>query len=105
MFVGRYDLEDVNISQIFAYPDDRLHSNADQKDVEGDLMLLKWDLSNKGDNFEMSIYKITANPTAWYILALVLSAIATIIISVVIYKKSKGQVVTLIEKKDLDKYE
>ena len=105
MFVGRYDLEDVNISQIFAYPDDRLHSNADQKDVEGDLMLLKWDLSNKGDNFEMSIYKITANPTAWYVLTLVLSAIATIIISIVIYKKSKGQVVTLIEKKDLDKYE
>ena len=105
MFVGRYDLEDVSISQIFAYPDDRIHSNADQKDVAGDLMLLKWDLSDKSENFEMSIYKITANPTAWYILALVLSAVATIIISVVIYKKSKGQVMTLIEKKDLDKYE
>lgn len=103
MFVGRYDINDVSVSQIFAYPDDRLHSNADAHEVEGDLMLLRWDLSSKSQDFEMSIYKITANPTAWYILALILSAVATIIITIVIYKKNKGQPIVLIEKKDLEK--
>ena len=102
-FMNRYGMEDIELSQIFAYPDDRLHSNADDSEVQGDLTLLKWNLSDKDDNFEMSIYKIAANSSAWYILALAISAIAGIIILIVIKKKSKGQIVQIIEKKDLEK--
>lgn len=102
-FMNRYGMEDIELSQIFAYPDDRLHSNADDSEVQGDLTLLKWNLSDKEDDFEMSIYKITANSSSWYILALAISAIAGIIILIVIKKKSKGQIVQIIEKKDLEK--
>lgn len=102
-FYNRYGLEDIDISQIFAYPDDRLHSNADDSEVQGDLTLLKWDLSDKSDDFEMKIYKITANSTAWYILALVLSVIVCITIFFVIRKKTKGEIIQIIEKKDLEK--
>ena len=102
-FMNRYGMEDIELSQIFAYPDDRLHSNADDSEVQGDLTLLKWNLSDKEDDFEMSIYKIAANSSSWYILALAISAIAGIIILIVIKKKSKGQIVQIIEKKDLEK--
>ena len=102
-FVNRYGMEDVNLSQIFAFPDDRLHSNADDSEVQGDLTLLKWDLSSKSEDYEMTIYKIAANSSAWYILALALSAIAGIVILIVIKKKTKGQIVQIIEKKDLEK--
>ena len=103
LFMNRYGMEEVEVSQIFAFPDDRLHSNADDSEVQGDLTLLRWDLSNKTDDFEMTIYKITANTTSWYVLALILSAVSVIIITIVIQKKSKGQIVQIIEKKDLDK--
>ena len=103
MFMNRYGMEEVGVSQIFAFPDDRLQSNADDSEVQGDLTLLRWDLSNKTDDFEMTIYKITANTTSWYVLALLISAISVIIITIVIHKKSKGQIVQIIEKKDLDK--
>lgn len=102
-FYNRYGLEDVDISQIFAYPDDRLHSNADDSEVQGDLTLLKWDLNKKSDDFEMKIYKITANSVTWYIVALVISLIACVVIFVLIKKKTKGQPEVLIEKKDLEK--
>lgn len=102
-FVNRYGMEDVNLSQIFAFPDDRLHSNADDSEVQGDLTLLKWDLSSKSEDYQMTIYKIAANSSAWYILALALSAIAGIVILIVIKKKTKGQIVQIIEKKDLGK--
>ena len=103
MFMNRYGMEEVEVSQIFAFPDDRLQSNADDNEVQGDLTLLRWDLSNKTDDFEMTIYKITANTTSWYVLALALSAVSVIIITIVINKKSKGQIIQIIEKKDLDK--
>lgn len=102
MFMHRYNLDDVDISQIFAFPDDRLHSNADDIEVEGDLTLLKWNMNGKNEDYQMTIYKITANPSTWYIVALVISAISVIIITVVIRKKSKGQIVQIIEKKDLE---
>lgn len=102
-FHNQYGLEDINISQIFAYPDDRIRSNADDSDVQGDLTLLRWEFNDKLDDFEMKIYKITANSSTWYILALALSIIVGIILFVVIKKKTKGQVVQLIEKKDLKK--
>lgn len=102
-FYNRYGLEDIDISQIFAYPDDRLHSNADDSEVQGDLTLLKWDLSNKSEDFEMKIYKVTANSTAWYILALILSVVVCIAIFFVIRKKTKGQIIQIIDKKDLEK--
>lgn len=100
-FGNRYGLDDVSISQIFAYPDDRLHSNADDSEVQGNMTLLRWTLDDKNEDFEMSIYKITSNSTTWYILALILSIVACVIIAIVIKKKTKGQIVQIIEKKDL----
>lgn len=100
---NQYGLEDINISQIFVYPDDRIQSNADDSDVQGDLTLLRWDLSNKSDDFEMRIYKVTANTSSWYVLALIISILACIGIFVYIKKKTKGKVIQLIEKKDLKK--
>lgn len=102
-FMNRYGMEDVDISQLFAYPDNRLHGNADDSYVEADMTVLTWNLSDKSEDFEMKIYKVTANSSTWYILALILSAIFCIIISIVIVKKNKGQIVQIIEKKDLDK--
>lgn len=103
LFMNRYGMEEVEVSQIFAFPDDRLQSNADESEVEGDLTLLRWDLNNKNEDFEMTVYKITANTTSWYVLALLLSSISVIIIAVIINKKSKGQIIQIIEKKDLEK--
>ncbi len=100
-FLNKYGMEDVGISQEFAYPDDRLKSNADESGVVGDLTWLKWNLNDKTEDFEISIYKITANSSTWYIIALIISIIVAIVAFVVIKKKSRGQIVQIIEKKDL----
>lgn len=100
---NNYDITDVNLSQIFAYPDDRLHSNADDSEVQGDLTLLRWDLNDKSEDFELSIYKITANTSTWYITALVISIIAILIITLVIHRKYKNNVEVKITKGEVEK--
>lgn len=100
-FLNKYGMEDIGLSQEFAYPDDRLKGNADESDVVGDLTWLKWNLNDKTEDFEMSIYKITANSSTWYIIALIISIIVAIVTFVVIKRKSRGQIVQIIEKKDL----
>lgn len=100
---NNYDLSDVDISQIFAYPDDRLYSNADDKEVQGDLTLLRWDLNNKSEDFELTIYKVAANSSNWYILALIISAVSVVIIIFVINRKSKNQIEVRITKGEVEK--
>ena len=52
------DLDDIQISQSFAYPDDRIYSNADVIEHTGGMTWLNWDLNNKDEGFKMIIYKI-----------------------------------------------
>ncbi len=102
---NRYGIDDVNVSQIFAYPDDRIYSNADNQEIEGDLTLLRWDFNDKDENFEMVIYKLTANSVWWYILAFVISVIFIGIMLFVIKRKNKGKTEEIITKRDIESNE
>ena len=93
-----YNLEDVEFYEMFTYPDDRLYSNADDSEVNNGLSIYRWSLSDKDDNFEMILYKLSPNASAWYILALVISILVVTILSIIVIvnrtnkKKSKKQV-------------
>ena len=93
-----YNLEDVEFYEMFTYPDDRLYSNADDSEVNNGLSIYRWSLSDKDDNFEMVLYKLSPNASAWYILALVISILVVTILSIIVIvnrtnkKKSKKQV-------------
>lgn len=86
-----YTLDDVDITQAFTYPDDSLCSNADDVEKVGGMTFMSWDISEKDDDFKMEIYYLGARPTAWYVLALVLTAGATVGIYFYIKKKHNGE--------------
>lgn len=91
-----YNLEDVEFYEMFTYPDDRLYSNADDSEVNKGLSIYRWSLSDKDDNFEMILYKLSPNASAWYILALVVSILVVVVLSVIV-------IVNRINKKNLKK--
>jgi len=99
---SRYSTNDITFSQIFAFPDDRLYSNADDKEVQGGLTMLRWDFSDKDENYEMIIYKLAPKTVAWYILALVLATIFVVIITIYFHKKAKNQVEVRITKQQVE---
>lgn len=82
-----YTLDDVDIIQNFTYPDTTIKSNADDTETVGGMTFMSWDISDKTDDFEMEIYYVGARPTAWYVLALILTAGATVGIYFLIKKK------------------
>lgn len=89
-FSDDFSLDDLDISEIFYYPDDRIYSNADDKEVIGGITCLYWSLSDKNENFQMEIYKIAPRVISWYILAIVISVLFVIIaIAVIVYKTLK----------------
>ncbi len=98
-----YSLSDLEVTQIFAYPDDRLYSNADVKEVVGGVTFLAWDLSDKGSDFEMSIYKLSPRSASWYTLALCVSAVFVVIATIVIAIKYKNEISVKITKQDVEK--
>lgn len=101
-----YDVDDLNISQIFAYPDEKLYSNADEIEYAGDLTMMMWDLSNKDDTFKMEIYKLGPQAVHWYVLALVISAVAVILIMVKLSTNAaKNKVTVHITKEEVEKDE
>lgn len=101
-----YDIADLEVSQVFAYPDAKIYSNADEIGYEGDLTMMMWDLSGKEDGFKMEIYKLGPKATDWYVLALIISAVAVIVI---IFKLStnaaKNKVAVHITKEEVEKDE
>lgn len=99
---NHYNIDDVKVSEIFAYPDDRLYSNADEKEIQANMTLLRWNLDGKSKDFEMEIYKLYPNTTIWYVLALVISAIVVTILIVVYIKKSKNEHTREITKKEVE---
>ncbi len=100
-----YTLSDVEVSQIFAYPDDRIYSNADVKEVVGGVTFLAWDLSEKGADFDMEIYKLAPKSSSWYVLALIISAVVVIVITAVIATKYRNEVNVKITRQDVEKDE
>lgn len=101
--ITNYSLSDLEVTQIFAYPDDRLYSNADVKEVAGGITFLAWDLSDKGADFEMEIYKLGPKGVSWYVLALIISAVFVVIASFVIAIKYRKEVTVKITKQDVEK--
>jgi len=100
-----YSIEDIDLSQIFAYPDDRIYSNADDKEIVGNTTFLVWDLSDKPDGFQMSIYKLAPRTTIWYVVALVISVVIVLVMLYVLAKKYKGRVTIKITKQEAEKDE
>ena len=101
-----YDVEDLNLSQIFAYPDQKLYSNADEVEVAGDLTMMMWDLSNKEDGFKMEIYKLGPKTVGWYVIALIISAVAIVIVMIKLSANSaKNRVTVHITKEEVEKNE
>jgi hypothetical protein len=70
----QYDVEDLDITQIFVYPDDDVYTNADAEEYYGGLKMFMWNMTGKAEDFEMEIYKLAPNSASWYIVALFVSA-------------------------------
>jgi len=100
---NHYSLDDIGISQIFAYPDDRIYNNADVSYVEGGMTFMQWNLNNKSDSFQMEIHKLIPKTIWWYVVALVLSAIFVIVITIVIMIKLKKQPIEKITRWEVEK--
>ena len=100
---NHYGLSDMSVSQIFAYPDDRIYSNADESYVEGNTTFMLWDLSDKCENFEMQMYKLYPKTTSWYAFALIISAIFVIVITIVIARKYKKEPIEKITRWEVEK--
>lgn len=86
-----YTLDDVEITQAFTYPDETIRSNADDIETVGGMTFMSWDLSDKDDGFQMMMYYVGARPTAWYVLALVVTIGATVGIYFYIKRKYSGE--------------
>jgi len=81
--------ENIKMSEIFIYPDDRIYSNADDKEVINGVTFLHWSLSDKDDGFQMEIYKIAPKVINWYIIAIIISFVFIIVAFAVIIVKNK----------------
>lgn len=103
--LSAYTLDDIDFTQIFVYPEDRLYSNADVKDVIDGYTYLAWDLSDKSSDFEMSIYKLAPQTATWYIVALVISAVVVVSLLIVFSLKSKKTKEEKVTKQEVEKNE
>jgi hypothetical protein len=98
-----YDVSDLDIYQSFIYPDDRLYTNADEKMVENGLTWLKWDLTGVNEeDVNMEIFKLAPRTYSWYILALIISIISLIVISIYVRKKRKTEIQVIITRRDVE---
>ncbi len=101
-----YETADLDISQVFAYPDEKLYSNADETEVTGGLTFMIWNLSDKSEDFEMEIYKLGPRAVAWYVIALIISALVAIALIIKFsINSSKKAVSVKITKEDVEKNE
>ena len=99
LFSGLYDMNDVLLYQVFGFPDEKLHSNADYESVEGGINLFKWKIDISQDE-TLEIYKTGANRYLWYITAIVVSIVSVIVIAVNI-KKNKEPVKKVTNESDI----
>ncbi|MBQ9791221.1 MAG: hypothetical protein IJW28_01410 [Clostridia bacterium] len=100
-FFNTYDINDVLLYQVFGYPDDKLHSNADMEGQEGGINLFKWKIDITADT-ELELYKLAANRHLWYIVAIAVALVSVMIISFNIKKNgSKEEVKKVSNENDI----
>lgn len=99
------DKDSINVSQVFAYPDDRLYSNADEIEIVDGFTFMAWDLSDKDENFEMSIYKLAPETVSWYILALLITISVVVLGYMVIMIRFNKKPRVEITKREVEKGE
>lgn len=91
-FEGDFEFSDVEVSEIFVYPDDRIYGNADDGEVISGVSTFKWVLSDKDENFQMEIYKMAPNAVNWYVLAIIISCMVVVVLFIIMFLKSKQNV-------------
>ena len=97
----KYDVKDLDISQVFVYPDDDIYSNADGNDYYGGLTMLSWDLTDTGSDFIMEVYKVAPRSVNWYVVALIISAIVVVVLFVNFGSKSRNE--KMVTKEEVEK--
>lgn len=97
-----FTLDDVELVQLFSYPDDRLYSNADFMEEYGGVSFFGWEYGDKAEDFELEIYKLYPKYATWFILALIISAIVVVALIIMYYVKYRKQVRVLITKSDVE---
>ncbi len=92
-FVGEeYGASDVTLTQIYGSTDSRMHSNADETINYNGFTCHLWEFSGDNSSGQLMFYYLTANPTGWYVLAIVLTILVVLIIVVCyIIKKRKNK--------------
>ena len=89
---GSYGFSESDVSYTYTYGTNyrRLHSDADTiKNVNG-IYMHTWDLESKDQ--EITLYRIIANTTGWYIIALGTGVVTAIIITIIAYtRKNKSK--------------
>lgn len=100
---NHYDLSDLEISQIFTYPDTKLYGNADESEIYGGLNLMYWNLSDKDDDFKMEIYKVAPKTAPWYGVALIVATVVVVILLFRIRKNAKNKVTVRVTKEEVER--
>lgn len=101
-FHNVYDINDVLLYQVFGYPDNKLHSNADVEGKEGGINLFKWKIDITADN-NLEIYKVAANRHLWYIVAIAVAVVSVIVIGANLKKgKVKEEVKKVTNENDIE---
>lgn len=92
-FVGEeYGASDVTLTQIYGSTDSRMHSNADETIYYNGFTCHLWEFSGDDSSGQLMFYYLTANPTGWYVLAIVITILVVlIIVGCYIIKKRKNK--------------
>ncbi len=100
---NHYDLSDLEVSQVFTYPDTKLYSNADESEEYKGLNLMYWNLSDKDEDFKMEIYKVAPKVVPWYVVALVVSTGVVVFLLFRMGKNAKNKVTVRVTKEEVER--
>lgn len=100
---NHYDLSDIEISQVFTYPDTKLYGNADESEEYKGLNFMYWNLSDKGEDFKMEIYKVAPRVVPWYVVALVVATGVVVFLLFRIRKNAKNKVTVRVTKEEVER--
>ena len=84
---------DVTINEIIGVSDDRLHSNADETQVDSNMTYhYFYDLLQKDSDFQLQFFKYAPYTVSWYVLALIIAgAVLITIVTVVCVRSKRGK--------------
>ena len=91
---GEYGFTEDDVRYVYSYGTNyrRLHSDADEIKYVNGIYMHTWELADK--NEEITLYRLIANPTNWYIIALCVgvgTALTLTIVSLIKQRKIKSQ--------------